>query len=443
MWLVRNLAISLYLRQVGVFNRAFGLTPPIMPKTRRAKTLPAAAISKEQSDVIVGTPPKRRRVGKACGNSSSAAVTPSPNAKKSLVRDDNNSTRTDLPILFRLDDLVQGTLVARPSRRNKSPWVADVFLEDEQREALVHVPSLDMCGKCVPGATILVKPAKTSNGKLVGADALSPKYGTPKCEFTSQLLLVDDKVVVNDDDDVEAASAAIWPSNAYSPTWVGAHPSIGERVTEEWLRKGLILQELPPITSIQKQFTLVCDDGTSMRPDFMTTHEDGTKCLIEVKTVVDTDYRCLDDVPLAVKGKFRKNLVSAVSPTYIRTALFPSGGGKQKGPDGENVVSSRAIKHVQELTQIVQRSKAGEHLSGDDVDGEATKYEALIVFCVVRGDAEVFRPNHVACPSFAKYLKVAKEQGVRLLAKRTCWDESGACYSDKDLPIEWPESLSE
>lgn len=61
---------------------------------------------------------------------------------------DNNST-----LLFSLpDDVVFAEMVQRPSQRNRSPYVADVLLLDggkgknNQREAIAHVPSLDMGG---------------------------------------------------------------------------------------------------------------------------------------------------------------------------------------------------------------------------------------------------------------------------------------------------------
>jgi DNA-binding sugar fermentation-stimulating protein len=437
----RSLAFSLYIRQTAFLSSDIAFSAAfIMPSTTRRRALLAATEIRD-----VDQTPKRRR---ASTSLPPAIVTPPPkttgtnrrtsssgNNGSSAVSVAGSTNDPSATLLFSLDELVQGTLTARPSKRNKSPYVADVYLQDEQREVLVHVPALDMCGKCVSGATVLVKPArKPNNGDKIGPDAVSAKYGTPKCEFTAQLVWVDDQVQSTDD-----AVVATKPPYSYTPTWVGAHPSLGERIAEEWLRRGLILQDLPPITSIQKQFTMQLHDGTTMRPDFMTTHEDGTKCLMEVKTVVDTDYASLDDVPSSLKAK--QNLMSTGGQPYVRTALFPSGNGKQKGPDGEWVVSSRAIKHVQELTRIVQQSRtvatsvddATEHSKHEDV-----KYEAVVLFVVVRGDAEGFRPNHVACPSFAKYLKEAEDNGVRVLAKRTYWDEEGNCYSDKDLFIDWP-----
>ena len=38
---------------------------------------------------------------------------------------------------------------------------------------------------------------------------------------------------------------------------------------------------------------------------------------------------------------------------------------------------------------------------------------AAVMFVVIREDAVSFRPNHEACPSFARYLKEASDAGVQ------------------------------
>ena len=70
--------------------------------------------------------------------------------------------------------LVAAELIRRPSARNRSPYVADVRLPCG-RVAIAHVPSLDLGGKCLAGAKVLVKPAVDAKGRLVGPDAVSPK----------------------------------------------------------------------------------------------------------------------------------------------------------------------------------------------------------------------------------------------------------------------------
>ena len=311
------------------------------------------------------------------------------------------------PLLELPVDVIIGELRCRPSKRNRSPYVADVFIESENREAIVHVPNLDMGGKSVPGVKMLLKPARDRKGNLVGKDAVSPKYGTPKCEFIAQLLRVDES------------------SLGYEPIWVGAHPNLGERIAEQLVERNLLGSEFPKVKSFQREVRNIA--GTNMRADFVIQHED-TKLkprILEVKTVVDTDYAA-SKVPTGLKCVFTSDDIP-----YSRTAIFPWGQSNQKGPDGEKVVSARAIKHVQELTNIAQ---------GKQHEGQ--QFDATILFIVIRHDAKAFRPNHEACPSFSRYLKEAKDAGVQVLAKQVRWGENediGRCFEGELLQIAWPE----
>jgi DNA-binding sugar fermentation-stimulating protein len=303
------------------------------------------------------------------------------------------------------DDVVMGEIRCRPSKRNRSPYVGDVWLPSEGREAICHLPNLDMGGKCVAGVKILMKPARDKKGNLVGKDAVNPKFGTPKCEFIAQLLWVDESEL------------------GYEPAWVGAHPTLGEKLTEELVRRNLLGPAFPKTASFQREVRNV--GGTDMRADFLIQHEDPKlkPRILEVKTVVDTDY-AVDAIPIdRTKCVFTSDVVP-----YKRTGIFPWGEGKQKGPDGEPVVSARAIKHVRELTRIVQ----------DDTK----RFDATVLFIVIRHDAKAFRPNIDACPSFARYLKEARDAGVQILAKQVVWGEEGEnigkCYEGDLLDIDWP-----
>ena len=60
---------------------------------------------------------------------------------------------------------------------------------DDGREVIVHMPSMDMGGKCRAGVAVLMRPSRDKKGGLVGGSALGP-YGTPKCEYIMQLLRV-------------------------------------------------------------------------------------------------------------------------------------------------------------------------------------------------------------------------------------------------------------
>lgn len=324
------------------------------------------------------------------------------------IKSTPRKTSRELPVgierslLFKLDDdLIQGTLLCRPSKRNKSPYVGDILIEPQNgepaREAIVHLPNLDMGGKCRVGTKLLCKPARDRKGNKVDRDAVNPKYGTPKCEFIAQLLHVDESA---------------WHASLYPPVWVGAHPSLGEKIALTWLQRGMIYKD---IENIQAQVSNPYDTK-GVRFDFLVTHSDKTQRIVEVKTVVDTDYTT-SAPPQELKCSFLCD-----DTPYQRTGIFPWGNSKQKGPDGEAVVSARAIHHVSELTRLQK--------------------PATMLFVVIRGDAKRFRPNAEACPSFVSYLKKAKESGVDIIARNVQWgataDSLGCCYDGEDLPIQWP-----
>ncbi|KAH8059989.1 hypothetical protein JL722_4942 [Aureococcus anophagefferens] len=239
--------------------------------------------------------------------------------------------------------LVPCTVLRRPSARNRSPYVADVELADG-RVALCHVPSLGLGGKADAGARVLVKPAvdKKTGGPL-GADAVSPKYGTPKCEFICQLA------------ELEGGG------------YVGAHPSIGESAANALLARTNLLGDVwdgdRGAAEIRRE--VVAPFGADMRADFVVN---------------------------------------------------------QKGPDGEKVVSARAIKHVDALADIAR--------SGDGA--------AAVLFVAVR-DCAVFKPNAEACPSFAAHLRAASRAGVAVLARKLRWDVADGvarAYDAGPVPVD-------
>lgn len=334
-------------------------------------------------------------------------------------------------------DLVEAVFVRRPSARNKSPYVADIRLSDG-REAIAHCPSMDMGGKLKLGVKVLVRTAVDKAGKPVGSEAMG-KFGTPKCEFIMLLLRCEE------------------PENMLSGgCWVGAHPSLGEQIADSLLRSGRLNEELGgTITQVQREVTAVA--GTDMRCDFLLTLEDNSRIVLEVKTVVDTDYNPALQAPstdlmasveasspsTTPKGKSYYKKAKAdqacvflgrperTGGRYSRSAIFPWGRSAQIGPEGEKVVSARAIKHVRELMAIVK---------GERVEADGGKLAAAVLFIVVRSDAERFRPNAEACPSFARYIREAHDAGVLVLSHRVRWGDAGAelgqAFHDGAIPFD-------
>ena len=58
---------------------------------------------------------------------------------------------------------------------------------------IAHCPSLELGGKCIGGSRLLLRAARDrKTGELVGAHAVSAKFGTPRCEFITQLAWVEE-----------------------------------------------------------------------------------------------------------------------------------------------------------------------------------------------------------------------------------------------------------
>lgn len=320
-----------------------------------------------------------------------------------------------VPLIDLGTDLVEAKFLRRPSRRNRSPYVADVSIVDPAtsnsgREAIAHAPAMDLGGKYFEGVPMILRLARDRKGNLVGPNAVSKKYGTPRCELITQLVRCE-----------EAENAKL------GGTWIGAHPSIGEKVVHFMLQNDMI-KEVPDIVKVEREVRNIC--GANMRTDFVVTSRSGRRTVVEVKTVVDTDYDSslrdsVDEKCDNARGSHAKKKGSNKSKCvfygstkpYQRCAIFPWGRARQKGPEGEVVVSARAIKHVRELSEIAR----GRLRAPND-----ERLDAAIIFVVVRSDAVAFRPNADACPSFARFLREAKVAGVKIICHSVDWTTGGS-----------------
>jgi len=302
-------------------------------------------------------------------------------------------------------DLLPATLVGRPSERNKSPWVADVRLSNG-RLALAHCPSLDMGGLCVAGSKVLLKKATDSKGKPIGANAVGA-YGTPKCEFIMQLVYVDEP-----------------ECKQFGKVWCCAHPSLGEKLANAIIEKGMITEFASPVVDLRREVTGVA--GTNMRADFVAEHKDSSKTVVEVKTVLNTDYN-----PATAPSRSECVYLGKTKP-YQRAAIFPWGRVAQVGPMGEKVVSARAIKHIDEHAAIAK----GTRKSKD-------KLRSMVVFVVVRHDVKFMRANPESCPSFVKHAYDASQAGVKFVAHRIRWGtgkDVGRAFWDGPLKVSIPKT---
>ena len=131
-------------------------------------------------------------------------------------------------LLLSLGKLVQGTVLQRPSKHNKSPYVADVKLDDGGDEVIAHAPMLDLGGLIKPGTIVRMtksKPGgKTSHSiQLVGFKEIN-------CDRIT--------------------------------TWIGANPSLGNNVAKSLLEGNHITNAIlgdsdnSKITQVEREVTM-------------------------------------------------------------------------------------------------------------------------------------------------------------------------------------------
>jgi DNA-binding sugar fermentation-stimulating protein len=53
----------------------------------------------------------------------------------------------------------------------------------------------------------------------------------------------------------------------------------------------------------------------------------------------------------------------------------------------------------------------------------------------LRADVETFHPNIAACPSFAKHLKAAHDEGVAVVAAKVRWTQRGEAIFEGWLDV--------
>ena len=378
--------------------------------------------------------------------------------------------------------LEEGVLLRRPSARNRSPYVGDVeILSGPNRGtvAITHLPNLDAGGKCRPGARLLCR-----RQPGVGPDTLGP-HGTPKCELVCQLIRCEE---AEHRSDFQIARLGVRGGGV----WLSAHPSLNEKLVEALLLRGAFDDRLAePVhpsraprstdrgaaaiepgsasaaasasasASVQTQVTarrrVTQSASGGYRPDFRLDHADGSQTFIETKQVVDTDYDprhaaeaaanqpghpvyapggaySADDAETA-EGSSRRDDPNAQhqhNNVYRRAGVFPWGKRSQKGPDGEAVVSARAIEHLRELAALARGG-------GGSRSSSAPRTRAVVALVAGRHDVASVRPNGAACASFARYLAEARDAGVLVVAHRVRWGEGadlGKAFDAGRLEIE-------
>ena len=270
-------------------------------------------------------------------------------------------------MLFQLPNVKKTVVVKRPSLLCKTPYVADVYV-DVNTTTMAHTPALGCSGLCDKDAIVYVTNMKNTNTKCTHRIDLAKYQEGNKC------------------------------------TIVGINPNLAETVVKECLQQSTT-SFLPNIRSFDTQQTFL-----NSRFDFCGIDCNGNNFVLEVKNVPLADYV---DAPKKDKKKALEQIKNKIYQNKI--AYFPDGYRKLSN----DVVSPRALKHVQELTEIAQN----------------TKTRAILCFVVQRSDVSTFQPSNIDM-QYKNAVQNAWMKGVEIRCIQVAWNAEGICSFVRDnIPI--------
>jgi DNA-binding sugar fermentation-stimulating protein len=218
--------------------------------------------------------------------------------------------------LLTLNNIIEGTVVKRPSAFIKTPYVADVKIENVTDSILAHTASLGCCGLADINATILMAPMPIPKNK----------NNKQKCQYRVYLSVFKDELREKE-------------------VIVGIHPKLAEDLVENALQKNY-LSILKNVRSYKRETTLYLEGKVDSRFDFTGMDNNGCPFIMEVKNVPLADYE-------DVCKKDRKKYDFTSRDFNSKVAYFPDGYRKKS----TDTVSPRALKHIQELTFIKKQSR--------------------------------------------------------------------------------------
>ena len=282
-----------------------------------------------------------------------------------------------LKSLLKIDNLLEGTILKRPSKYIKTPYVADVIPIDSNTDSvLAHSAALGCCGLCDVGASILmtlIKTKKKDDEKL-------------HCEYRIYLSILREK---------------------NKEIIIGIYPKLAEDLTEQALKYNY-LSILTNVKSYRRETVIYLEGKIDSRFDFSGIDSNNVPFIMEVKNVPLADYEDID-------SKERKKKCYDDRDVDSKIAYFPDGYRKTK----TEPVSPRALKHIRELTLIKKMSKT----------------RCIMCYVIQRDDANLFQPS-IIDPEYRNAVKIALESGVEIITMVVKWTRDGEAFFVTDcLPM--------
>lgn len=268
-------------------------------------------------------------------------------------------------------ELIKGIVIKRPSKKIKSPYVADVLVHGE--EYLAHSPSLGLSGLIAPNVEVL----------------LLKKGPNCKTQYSIEYVYVKEQ-----------------PKNLLINTCVGSNPNLSNKLVYNMIKANM----LPGFPILDMETTLVKPEykvGNS-RIDIFVNCQNGKKFFLEIKTVPIAFYNNLENRKECMVCNEEQNYNDKV-------AIFPDGYRKSKNEP----MSPRALKHIDELVSIKEKDP---------------NTEVYMVYVVPRKDCKYFSPSKLDTFYNEKICDAYKNKNLNIIAFST-YMENGCVYFHKSLEV--------
>ena len=277
-----------------------------------------------------------------------------------------------MSLLLKINNLVEGEIIKRPSKYIKSPYVADIKICSSDDLILGHTASLGCCGLADVGAHVLMSPVSKKNNN------------TNKicCEYRVYLSVIREKG---------------------SEIIVGIYPKLAEELTEIAIKNNL-LSKLQNIKTYKKETTIFVPNLVDSRFDFSGIDENGIPFILEVKNVPLADYEDL-------AAKDRKKMCFDNRNINSKVSYFPDGYRKKS----TEPISPRALKHINELALIKRMSKT----------------RCIMCYVIQRTDVNRFQPS-IIDPEYREAFINAVNSGVEIITMVVQWTKEGVAYFIRD-----------
>ena len=201
--------------------------------------------------------------------------------------------------LIQFKNIKQLEILHRPSKKIKSPYVADAINKDGD-EFLVHTPGLGLADQCLPGSKIFATPSKNKSSKT---------------DYIVQ------SVSVNEKD--------------YGKTLIGANPHTAELIGKEILKSSL-WNPYPNFKVCNKKPAHIKYLGD------IYLKAQNRYIIIEMKNVICASY------DPNIKRVDRRYVFYDNKIPFRRSGIYPNGERSQKYK-GKSVVSERSVRQIDNM----------------------------------------------------------------------------------------------